>query len=263
MTTEPLNLLVRPHRPRPRRRGGRRRRRAGLRHLALGAAPPRQDRARRTRPKAATSACACSSASRQRSSRPAPSTHRASPSWPSVPWRWPGWCRMTPMPAWPTPPPRRMPWRSIWWTPANPPPRPCSPAPPLAEDAALAVQGVTNSEGAEAGFSRSEAYLVTSAGFAGSSARTGHSVSASALAGSGTAMQRDYDYHSTLHLADLDDPVAIGRSAGERAVARLNPARPATAKLPVIYDPTHLRRAARPSRRARSTAPRSPAAPPS
>ena len=106
-----------------------------------------------------------------------------------------------------------------------------------AEEAALAVPGITNSEGAEAGFGRIEAFLVTSAGFAGRSARTSHSVSATALAGTGTAMQRDYDYHSTIHLADLDDPVAIGRSAGERAIARLNPTRPATAKLPVIYDP--------------------------
>ncbi len=106
-----------------------------------------------------------------------------------------------------------------------------------AEEAALAVQGVTNSEGAEAGFGRTEAVLVTSAGFAGRQVRTSHSVSAAALAGAGTAMQRDYDSHSTVHLADLDDPVAIGRSAGERAVARLNPIRPKTARLPVLYDP--------------------------
>jgi len=106
-----------------------------------------------------------------------------------------------------------------------------------AEEAALAVPGITNSEGAEAGFSRTEAFLVTSAGFAGRHGRTGHSVSASALAGSGTAMQRDYDYHSTVYLADLDDPAAIGHSAGERAVVRLNPTRPKTAKLPVVYDP--------------------------
>jgi PmbA protein len=106
-----------------------------------------------------------------------------------------------------------------------------------AEEAALAVPGITNSEGAEAGFSRGEASLATSAGFAGSSVRTNHSVSATALAGSGTAMQRDYDYHSTVHLADLDDPAAIGRSAADRVLARLNPARPATAKLPVVYDP--------------------------
>ncbi|HSU05960.1 MAG TPA: TldD/PmbA family protein [Acetobacteraceae bacterium] len=106
-----------------------------------------------------------------------------------------------------------------------------------AEDAALAVSGVTNSEGAGAGFGRTEAVLVTSAGFAGRIVRTSHSVSASALAGAGTGMQRDFDYHSTVHLADLDDPARIGHSAGERAVARLNPQRPATAKLPIVYDP--------------------------
>jgi PmbA protein len=106
-----------------------------------------------------------------------------------------------------------------------------------AEEAALAVHGVTNSEGAEAGFGRTEAVLVTSAGFAGRQVRTSHSVSAAALAGTGTAMQRDYDSHSTVHLADLDDPSKIGHSAGERAVTRLNPTRPKTAKLSVIYDP--------------------------
>lgn len=106
-----------------------------------------------------------------------------------------------------------------------------------AEAAALAVSGVTNSEGAEASFGRTESVLVTSAGFAGSMVRTYHSISATALAGRGTAMQRDYDYHSTVHLADLDDPAAVGRSAGERAVARLNPVRPRTAQLPVLYHP--------------------------
>ena len=106
-----------------------------------------------------------------------------------------------------------------------------------AEDAALAVPGVTNSEGASAGFGRSEVALATSAGFAGAIARTSYSISATALAGAGTAMQRDYDYHSTAHLADLDAPEPIGRSAGERAVARLNPTRPKTARLPVVYDP--------------------------
>jgi PmbA protein len=106
-----------------------------------------------------------------------------------------------------------------------------------AEDAARAVPGVTNSEGGDAGFGRTEAVLVTSAGFAGQWARTSHSVSAVVLAGSGTDMQRDYDSHSTVHLADLDDPVAIGRSAGERAVKRMHPNRPKTAKVPVIYDP--------------------------
>ena len=106
-----------------------------------------------------------------------------------------------------------------------------------AEEAALAIPGITNSEGAEAGYGRTQIVLVTSAGFAGTYARTSHSVSATALAGEGTSMQRDYDYSSTVHLADLEDAATIGRVAAEKALARMNPTRPRTAKLPVVYDP--------------------------
>jgi PmbA protein len=106
-----------------------------------------------------------------------------------------------------------------------------------AEEAAFSVHGVTNSEGAEAGYGRNEIVLVTSAGFAGRRVGTNHSISATALAGIGTDMQRDYDYHSAVYYSDLDDPTKIGRSAGERAISRLNPVRPKTARLPVIYDP--------------------------
>jgi PmbA protein len=106
-----------------------------------------------------------------------------------------------------------------------------------AEDAALAVSGVTNSEGADAGWSRTVIALVASNGFAGHYVRSSHSLSATALAGTGTAMERDYDYHATVHLADLDAAAAIGRIAGERAVARLHPKRPKTARLPVVYAP--------------------------
>jgi len=106
-----------------------------------------------------------------------------------------------------------------------------------AEEAAMAVHGVTNSEGGSAGYSRTEVVLVTSAGFTGRTVRTSHSISATALAGAGTGMQRDYDWTSAVHLADLENAATIGRNAGERAVRRLNPTRPATARLPVVFDP--------------------------
>ncbi len=106
-----------------------------------------------------------------------------------------------------------------------------------AEAAAMAVPGVTNSEGASADWGRIEALIVTSAGFAGRTLRTSHSISATVLAGSGTAMQRDYESHSAVHASDLDTPETVGRLAGERAVRRLNPTRPRTAKLPVLFDP--------------------------
>ena len=106
-----------------------------------------------------------------------------------------------------------------------------------AEDAALAVAGITNSEGADAGWGRVRIALAMSNGFAGTYQRSSHSLSCTALAGSGTAMERDYEWSSVVHLADLDDPVQIGRRAAEKTLARLNPVRAKTARIPVVYDP--------------------------
>jgi PmbA protein len=106
-----------------------------------------------------------------------------------------------------------------------------------AEDAARAVPGVTNSEGGSASASRAVVALATSHGFGGSYAVTSHGASASVIAGSGSGMQRDYAYHSARHRAALDSPEAIGRQAGERAVARLDPARIASGAMPVVFDP--------------------------
>jgi len=105
------------------------------------------------------------------------------------------------------------------------------------EDAALAVEGITNSEGAEAGWGRSRVALAASNGFAGSYAGSSHGVSASVIAGSGTEMERDYDFASAVYGADLRDPVEIGRTAGERAVKRLGARKMATCRCPVVFDP--------------------------
>ncbi len=106
-----------------------------------------------------------------------------------------------------------------------------------AEDAARAVKGVSNSEGAEANWSLSRVYMAASNGFTGSYAVTRHGFGVSVLAGEGTGMERDYDFSSAVHAADLKDAEEIGRSAGEKAVARLNPRKVRTAKVPVVYDP--------------------------
>ncbi|MBB6249670.1 TldD/PmbA family protein [Nitrospirillum iridis] len=123
----------------------------------------------------------------------------------------------------------------------------CDSAEPVAEDllaqiaeleeTALAVPGVSNSEGADAGWSRSTVTLAASNGFSGGYSVSRRSLSVSVLAGSGTGMERDYDYHSTVYAADLESPVTIGRRAGERVVARLNPRKVATQAVPVVFDP--------------------------
>ena len=106
-----------------------------------------------------------------------------------------------------------------------------------AEDAARAVAGITNSEGADAGWGRSTVALVTSGGFGAAYSGTSHSVSASVIAGEGTSMERDYDYSSVRFVKDLEDAAIIGRQAGERAVRRLNPRKVKSGPTPVIFDP--------------------------
>jgi PmbA protein len=105
------------------------------------------------------------------------------------------------------------------------------------EDAARAVAGVTNSEGAGVSAGRSVIALATSAGFCRGYSTSGYSGSASVIAGVGGNMQRDYASHNVRHFDDLDAAATIGRKAGERAVARLDPRRIDSGAMPVVFDP--------------------------
>ena len=105
------------------------------------------------------------------------------------------------------------------------------------EQAALTVKGVAKSGGASASAGIGGMVLVTSHGFRGAYLGSRHGISMTAIAGEGTGMERDYDYSSSLHAADLDSPEKIGRTAGERAVERLNPRKVSTRKVPVVFDP--------------------------
>jgi PmbA protein len=106
-----------------------------------------------------------------------------------------------------------------------------------AEEAARAVDGVTNSEGADASWASAHIALATSNGFGGTYRSSRHSVAVAVLAGEGLAMERDYDWASAVHGGDLPSAAEIGRSAGERTVKRLNPRKVKTTKVPVVYDP--------------------------
>src|SRR5438067_8802637 len=106
-----------------------------------------------------------------------------------------------------------------------------------AEEAALAVDGITNSEGAEAGWGSSRIALAASNGFAGGYAGSHHAVSVAVIGGSGNRMERDYDFANCVYAADLRDPAEIGRSAGERAVKRLGAKKMPTCRCSVVFDP--------------------------
>ena len=106
-----------------------------------------------------------------------------------------------------------------------------------AEGAALATDGITNSEGAGASWGRTRVALATSGGFAGDYAGTSHSVSVSVLAGEGTGMERDDDFLSARHGGDLGDPAGAGREAARKALLRLNPRKAGTQAAPIVYHP--------------------------
>ena len=104
------------------------------------------------------------------------------------------------------------------------------------EEAGLSVEGVAKSMGASAGWGVSGFVLATSSGFEGSYAVSRFSASAAMLAGEGTAMERDYEFHSATHDGDLLDPETIGGRAGERAVRRLGARQAQSGRVPIVFD---------------------------
>lgn len=105
-----------------------------------------------------------------------------------------------------------------------------------AEAAALAVDGISNSEGAEAGWHTTRYRHLTSSGLCQELETSLHSLSAIAIAGKGAGMERDYDFTTARHFTDLVPAAEVGKRAGERTLARLNPKRAKTGNVPVIFD---------------------------
>ena len=105
------------------------------------------------------------------------------------------------------------------------------------EEAGRAVSGITNSDGASASWSLGGIVLATSDGFRGGYSGSSFSVSCALIAGQGTAMERDYEYETRTHLADLPAADEIGRKAAERTVCRLGARKLASCQVPVVYEP--------------------------
>ncbi len=105
------------------------------------------------------------------------------------------------------------------------------------EDKGRHSDGITNSEGAGAGWGTSTTALVTSHGFAGTYESSHFSLSCSLIAGEGETMQRDYASHNARHFADLDKPDEIGEKAAKRSVERLHPRKIKSCTAPVMFAP--------------------------
>ena len=105
-----------------------------------------------------------------------------------------------------------------------------------AEAAALRNTGISQVQAASAGYSRSRVHLAATNGFSGGYTRTDRGLSCVAISGTGTGMERDYDYDSRIFQADLRDAEEIGTLAAARAVERVGARRPKTGAYPVLFD---------------------------
>lgn len=100
---------------------------------------------------------------------------------------------------------------------------------------------ITNSEGSSLSTNRHTGVYGNSLGFLAGVSSTSHSVSCSLIAQQDDEMQRDYWYTTARDPADLEAPEAIGRTAGQRAVARLGSRKLSTRKAPVAFSPDMAR----------------------
>ncbi len=105
-----------------------------------------------------------------------------------------------------------------------------------AEAAAQAVKGVTQVQGASAGYSRNAVHLAATNGFSGGYERTNRGLYVTAIAGTGGGMERDGDGDSRTFQSDLRTAQDIGTVAGERALERLGAVKPPTGAFPVLFD---------------------------
>jgi PmbA protein len=106
----------------------------------------------------------------------------------------------------------------------------------IAEGAARAIPGVTNSDGGSASWSSSSWLFATSHGFMGQHRASGFGLYASAIAGEGSGMERGGEGRSQRWRADLPPAEAIGAEAGRRAVACLGGRKIESTTAPVIFE---------------------------
>lgn len=111
-----------------------------------------------------------------------------------------------------------------------------------AEEAARAIDGVTNSEGADVSRSFGATAFVSSAGFSGSYPSSYTSLSLTAVADdTGGKMRTGSNWDARRFLSELADPEAIGTEAGLRAVRMRGAQKIPSSEMPVVFHPDAAR----------------------
>jgi len=111
-----------------------------------------------------------------------------------------------------------------------------------AEEAALAFDPrIENSEGASFDSYLGQRAFANSRGFAGGYRTSSCGLSVTPIAKHNGSMERDYWHSAARAAARIESPEEVGRRAAQRALRRLNPRKPPTQKVPVIFEPRTAR----------------------
>lgn len=94
---------------------------------------------------------------------------------------------------------------------------------------------ITNSEGASVNQHEGTYVYANTNEFCGGYASSRHSVSCAVIAENDSGMQRDYWYSVARNADELDDFVAVGKTAAKRTIGRLDSRKLKTRSTPVIY----------------------------
>jgi PmbA protein len=100
---------------------------------------------------------------------------------------------------------------------------------------------IGNSEGAGVSSQRHTGVYGNSLGFLAGYSATSHSLSCTLIAQAGDDMERDYWWSVARDPTELEAAAHIGRTAGERALARLGARRLTTRRAPVAFSPDMAR----------------------
>jgi PmbA protein len=95
---------------------------------------------------------------------------------------------------------------------------------------------ISNSEGASVSTQEAQFVAANSLGFMGGYPTSRHYIACSVIAGEQDAMQRDDWYTTRRDAAELDTAELVGKTAAQRAVARLGSRRVKTAEVPVLFE---------------------------
>lgn len=104
------------------------------------------------------------------------------------------------------------------------------------EEVALQIKGISNSEGSEAGYSKTSFTLMRDDGFCGTYEKTSTQFSVVTLAERNGKMERDWARSAAVYEEDLRSAEDVAKEAAEKTLKRLGARKVQSCKVPVVFS---------------------------